>query len=148
MVIATKRAAELPHGPSFRLVDTVTMVSPFPQSATAEYTYTGLEQWAAADHFPGNPIMPGMMILEAMAQAAIQIALIHPDLKDKNFIFTGVERAEFSGLVKPNTTLTLHASVFWTEEGRRGFADCLAQNGDKTVATARIQFAVMRKRGR
>jgi 3-hydroxymyristoyl/3-hydroxydecanoyl-(acyl carrier protein) dehydratase len=85
-------------------------------------------------------------MIEAMAQNAIQIAQSKPGFEDKLFIFQGAEKVKFLHQVNPGAKLTLSATIFWTEENRRGFANCMVIVDHRTVAEAVIQFVVMRNR--
>jgi len=79
-----------------------------------------------AGHFPGMPIMPGVMIVEAMAQTAGILVGITMDLVDKNakVFFMGVENAKFRRKVVPGDVLELHVKALrgggrvWRFEGR------------------------------
>lgn len=141
---------QLPHGESgFWLINTLNIVEkigPTGGIATAVYTYTGKEIWKAEDHFPGNPVMPGMMILESMAQTSIQIAQVMPGYEDKIFTFKGISEANFYEMVKPGTTLTIDSLILFTEKDRFGTVSCEAKNGDKPVADAVFKFAVVTNR--
>jgi 3-hydroxyacyl-[acyl-carrier-protein] dehydratase len=98
-------------------------------------------------HFPGNPIMPGVLTLEAMAQAAIilyyttkpDIANTHPD-----YYLTNVNAA-FKSPVYPGDTLILEARNFKIVNFG-GVIDVTAKVQDKTVATMRGSFAVVAKK--
>jgi len=137
---------KLPHGPGFQLVDAVISTETSPDTVIGSYTFTGEEEWRATDHFPGKPIMPGVMMIEAMAQNAIQIAQSKPGLEDKLFIFQGADKVKFLSQVTPYTTLTLSATIFWTEENRRGFANCMIVHDHRAIAEATIHFVVMKDR--
>ncbi|MGQ0565087.1 MAG: 3-hydroxyacyl-ACP dehydratase FabZ [Gemmobacter sp.] len=85
-------------------------------------------------HFPGMPIMPGVMIIEAMAQTAGVLVGLSMDLVDKraNVFFMGVEGAKFRRKVVPGDVLELHVTALrgggrvWKFEGRAMVGDELA----------------------
>ena len=61
-------------------------------------------------HFPGNPLLPGVLIVESMAQAAAVLISLTRNLSSKNalYLFTGIEDARFKTQLVPNNMLTLH----------------------------------------
>lgn len=65
-------------------------------------------------HFPGDPIFPGVLIIEALSQAACVLAMNHltPDLRSKyNTILTNIDKTSFHNMVKPGNTLILSANI-------------------------------------
>lgn len=100
----------LPHRYPFLLVDRVLDYTP-DVSITAIKNVTVNEPFFQG-HFPGAPVMPGMLILEALAQAGgilMSLGLAEP-LGDRLFMFTGVERAKFRRPVLPGDQLVLTCS--------------------------------------
>ena len=68
----------LPHGPEFRFIDRLLTLDPG-TSGSAEYTVKGTEPFLRG-HFPGEPLMPGVLLIEAAAQLAGVVAQSHPEL--------------------------------------------------------------------
>lgn len=105
-----KALAFLPHGPEFRFVDRLTELDPG-KSGRAEYTLRENENFLRG-HFPGAPIMPGVLVVEACAQLAGVVAQSDParaplqDLK-----LTAIRSAKILGGVLPGETLQLEARV-------------------------------------
>jgi 3-hydroxyacyl-[acyl-carrier-protein] dehydratase len=105
----------LPHGPEFRFVDRLVSLEPGVHGA-AEFTLRGDEPFLRG-HFPGAPLMPGVLLIEAAAQLAGVVAQSDPgrspltDLK-----LTAIRAAKIIGSAKPGETVTLHARVL----GRMG----------------------------
>ena len=95
----------LPHRPPFRFVDRVAALQPG-VSVVAHYTVTGDEPFLAG-HFPGNPVFPGVIQLEAIAQAGAIALLSDARYANKLPLFGGVEDVRFRRLVKPGDELTL-----------------------------------------
>lgn len=100
----------LPHGPSFRFLDKLVTLEPGHQ-ATGTYQVRGDEEFLAA-HFPGNPMMPGVLLIEAIAQ--LGGIVVQPALTDIRL--TGVRGAKILGAAVPGDLLTIHAKI----EGRLG----------------------------
>ena len=135
----------LPHRYPFLLVDRVIAFEPG-SSITAIKNVTINEPFFQG-HFPGAPIMPGMLILEALAQAGgvlVSKSLDGP-LGDRIFMFTGVEKAKFRRPVVPGDQLVLRCFDL-----KRRMALCKmraeASVGDVIVAEAELSAAVADKK--
>ena len=100
--------ALLPHRYPFLLVDKITDCQPG-QSARGIKCVTANEPFFQG-HFPGAPIMPGVLILEALAQTGALLAVsgMEGDLSDKLFFFTGLDGVKFRRQVVPGDRLELH----------------------------------------
>lgn len=99
----------LPHGPEFRFVDRVIDLEPG-KSGRAAYTVRGDEQFLRG-HFPGNPIMPGVLLIEAVAQLAGCVGQAGRETPLKNLKLAGVRGAKISGTAKPGETIELSVSI-------------------------------------
>jgi len=101
----------LPHRYPFLLIDKVREIEAF-QSAVGIKNVTVNEPHFQG-HFPGVPIMPGVTIVEAMAQTAAVMVGVSADLADKNFLvyFMGIDGAKFRRKVVPGDVLELHVTV-------------------------------------
>ena len=109
--------ALIPHRDPFLLIDRVTELEPGVR-AVAEHTFTGKE-WYQPGHFPGNPIVPGVILIESCAQAATVMAMSLPEYRDGLGVFAGVEDMRFRRMVKPGDTARFEAVM---AKFRRGFA--------------------------
>ena len=127
----------LPHRYPFLLVDRVTEVEPG-VSLSAIKNVTINEPFFQG-HFPGKPIMPGVLILEAMAQATGLLAfsgLIDPS-ESRLYILVGIDKAWFRGQVLPGDQLKLQVSLKRNMRGI-GMFDCKALVDDEVVAEAQM----------
>ena len=99
----------LPHRPPFLFVDT--LISADETGAVGEYTYTEEKNDFFRGHFPGNPIVPGVVLVESMAQVAgagivARGALAADPDKEAVFVLAAVESARFRNPVRPGDKMT------------------------------------------
>ena len=101
--------ALLPHRPPFLLLDEVDELEPGVR-CVARRTLRDEDFWFAG-HFPGNPVMPGVLIVEALAQAATVAAASGGEAQGKIGLFAGIDKVRFKRVVKPGDTMTLEATI-------------------------------------
>lgn len=94
-------------------------------------------------HFPGHPIMPGVLIVEAMAQAACVLFLEKPENKNKLAFFMGIDKVKFRKPVVPGDQLQLRVEII--RPGRVGKARGEAFVDDVLVTEAEFMFAIVDK---
>ncbi len=100
----------LPHGPEFRFIDSITELEPG-VSATATYSISGSESFLPG-HFPGNPIWPGVIMAEAIAQLGGIVA--HSDESTETpdgLLLTAVQQFKILGTAAPPAQLTISARI-------------------------------------
>jgi 3-hydroxyacyl-[acyl-carrier-protein] dehydratase len=109
----------LPHRYPFLLIDRVVEFEPAKRLVAIKNVT--INEPFFQGHFPGHPIMPGVLVIEAMAQAGA-IIMMHglPDRETKLAVFTGIERAKFRRPVTPGDQLRIEVDVlvFKTRLGR------------------------------
>lgn len=133
----------IPHRPPFLFVDRVIRRTPGVAAETTKAVSHG-EGWVTG-HFPGNPVFPGVLILEAMAQCA-GIALERSAAVGVAFL-AGVHEARFLRPVLPGDLLTIHAKIV-EQVGPLVQAEAIASVGDTAVARAKLQLYLMAEGGR
>jgi 3-hydroxyacyl-[acyl-carrier-protein] dehydratase len=94
-------------------------------------------------HFPGHPVMPGVLIVEAMAQAGAVAVLIEEENRGKIAFFAGIDDCRFKRIVAPGDTLTLTCEID-TVRGPIGRGKATAHVGDELAARGTLTFAVER----
>ncbi len=131
----------LPHRYPFLLVDRILEIEEG-KKAVGIKNVTVNEPFFQG-HFPGEPIMPGVLIVEAMAQVGAVALLSVPENKGKLALFTGIENMKFKSTVTPGDTLKMTSEV----TGMRlniGKASVKAELADgKIAAIGEIKFALV-----
>ena len=137
-VLNTKQIMEIiPHRQPFLLVDTIEEME-VGKRALGKKCVTFNEPFFAG-HFPGEPIMPGVLIIEAPAQTGAVAMLSMPENKGKLALFGGIKNARFKGQVVPGDVLMLETTITNTK-GPVGVGEGKAFVNGKLVANAEITF--------
>ena len=95
-------------------------------------------------HFPGNPIMPGVLIVEALAQVAAVACLSMEENKNKLGVFTGIDKLRFRRQVKPGDTLRLEVEVVAFKRNI-GKVKAVAYVESEVAASGELMFAIIDK---
>ena len=95
----------LPHRDPFLLIDEVTELEPGRASSRAERVRA--DDWWFPGHFPERPVMPGVLIVEAMAQTGAIAVLVEEENRGKIAFFAGIDDCRFKRVVEPGDVLTL-----------------------------------------
>src|SRR6478672_6587272 len=131
--------ALLPHRPPFRFVDAVDELDPG-GTVVARYRVTGEEAFLAG-HFPGNPIFPGVIQLEALAQAGA-IALLSDERYAGSLpLFGGVEDVRFRRMVRPGDEIKLSVEIERLSR-RGGWGKGVATVEGEECCRARLLFVL------
>ena len=131
----------LPHREPFLLIDEVSELEVGRRVvATREVRH---DDWWFSGHFPDRPVMPGVLILEAMAQAGAVAVLVEEENRGKIAFFAGIDDCRFKRVVEPGDVLTLTCEID-TVRGPIGRGKATAHVGDELAARGTLTFAVER----
>lgn len=129
----------LPHRFPFQLVDRITECEPG-QMAVGRKCVTVNEQFFCG-HFPQKHVMPGVLIIEALAQVGAVALLTEPENKGKLVFFGGIKSARFKRQVVPGDVLELKCELT-ARRGAVGFGKATATVDGQIAAVAELTFAI------
>lgn len=139
-LLGTKEIMEIiPHRQPFLLIDTIEELEPG-KRAVGKKCVTYNEPFFAG-HFPGEPVMPGVLIVEALAQTGAVAILSQPDFKGKTAYFGAINNARFKQKVVPGDVLTLKLEIT-KQKGPVGVGTAKATVNGKVAVQAELTFAV------
>ena len=131
--------ALLPHRYPFLLVDRITDCTPG-QGARGIKCVTANEPFFQG-HFPHYKVMPGVLIIEALAQVGAVAILSVPENRGKLALFGGIKNARFKQQVRPGDVLELECELT-AQRGPVGFGTATAKVNGKTACKAELTFAL------
>ena len=140
-LMSTEQIMEvIPHRQPFLLLDTIEELEPG-KRALAKKCVSYNEPFFAG-HFPGEPVMPGVLIVEALAQAGAVAILSQPEFEGKTAYFASINNAKFKQKVVPGDYLKLECEII-RQKGPMGIGKAVAYNKDGKVAvSAELTFMI------
>lgn len=140
MVLTTKEIMDIiPHRYPFLLIDTIIELEPGVK-AVGTKCVTMNEQFFQG-HFPGEPVMPGVLQIEALAQTGAVAILSLPENKGKTAYFGAIDKAKFKRKVVPGDVLRLECEII-KQKGPIGVGKATAYVGDKVAVSAELTFMI------
>ena len=129
----------IPHRHPFMLIDTIEELEPGVRALGKKCV--SFNEPYFAGHFPGNPVMPGVLIIEALAQTGAVAILCQDEWKGKTAYFAGINNAKFKQKVVPGDTLELTTEIIKVK-GPIGVGKAVARVNGKVACMAELTFAI------
>ena len=129
----------IPHRHPFLLIDQIEDY--VPGEYAVGYKGVSYHEDFFRGHFPQKAVMPGVLILEALAQTGAVAILSQPENKGKTVYFGGIDKAKFNRKVVPGDVLTLELEII-KQKGPIGMGTAKATVDGKVAVTAEMTFAV------
>jgi len=129
----------IPHRYPFLLIDRIEEL--IPGQKAVGYKNVSMNEYFFQGHFPNEPVMPGVLIIEALAQTGAVAILSKEEFKGKIAFFGGIDKARFKRVVIPGDTIKLEVEIV-KSRGNIGFGNAKATVEGVVVAQAELTFAV------
>ena len=129
----------IPHRYPFLLIDTIEELEPGTRALGRKCV--SVNEPFFQGHFPGNPVMPGVLIIEALAQVGAVAMLSQPDFQGRTAYFAGIDKARFRRKVVPGDVLLLETEIIKVK-GPIGIGRAVAKVGDQVAAQAELTFSI------
>jgi 3-hydroxyacyl-[acyl-carrier-protein] dehydratase len=133
--------ALLPHRYPFLLVDRI--IENLPGERAVGIKNVTVNEPFFQGHFPGRPIMPGVLIVEAMAQVGGIVLLQMADLKDKLSLFAGIDKVRFRRPVVPGDQLVMTVELICIKQRRFGKMQARATVDGQLVSEGELMFSLV-----
>ncbi len=130
----------IPQREPFLMIDEVEEYIPG-ESCTA-YKYVNEDEYYFKGHFPGSPIMPGVLMVEALAQTGAVAILSMEENKGKNALFGGIDKLKFKKMVTPGDKLKLEVKII-KKKGPIGIGEAIATVGGKVAVKGELTFVIV-----
>lgn len=139
-ILTTKEIMEIiPHRQPMLLIDTIEELESGKRGVGKKCV--SFNEPYFAGHFPGEPVMPGVLIIEALAQVGAVVILSCPEFKGKTAYFGAINAAKFRRKVVPGDVLLLEVEMI-KQKGPIGIGKATATVDGRVAATAELTFAV------
>ena len=139
-ILTTKEIMEIiPHRQPMLLIDTIEELECGKRGVGKKCV--SFNEPYFAGHFPGEPVMPGVLIIEALAQVGAVVILSCPEFKGKTAYFGAINHAKFRQKVAPGDVLLLEVEMI-KQKGSIGIGKATATVNGKVAASAELTFAV------
>ncbi len=130
----------IPQRDPFLMIDEVE--SYVPGESAVAYKNVDENEWYFKGHFPGNPIMPGVLIVESLAQTGAVAILSMEENKGKNALFGGIDKMKFKRKVVPGDILKLEVKII-KRKGPIGVGEAVATVDGMVAAKGELTFALV-----
>jgi 3-hydroxyacyl-[acyl-carrier-protein] dehydratase len=130
----------LPHRYPFALVDRI--IDYVPEKSAVGIKNVTFNEPHFQGHFPGNPIMPGVLIVEAMAQVGGIVLTQLPELEGGLFLFAGIDKVRFRRQVVPGDQLVMTVELLWVKQRRFGKMQARAEVDGQLAAEGELMFSL------
>ena len=131
---------KIPQRPPILMIDKVEEI--IPGESWVAYKNVCINEPYFEGHFPGNPIMPGVLIVESLAQTGAVAILSMEENKGKNALYGGIDKLRFKKPVLPGDVLKLEVKII-KQKGPIGIGEAIATVDGKVAAKGELTFAIV-----
>lgn len=130
----------IPQRAPFLMIDKIEEYTP--GESAVGYKNVCINEWYFQGHFPNEPIMPGVLIVEALAQTGAVAILSQEKNKGKNALFGGIDKLKFKRKVLPGDVLKLEVNII-KQKGPVGVGEAIATVDGQIAAKGELTFAIV-----